>query len=135
MPSRLGTGPTPLSSSYQITRTPIAIINSTAGANADSAFASYDDNERTEWVNDSKLSTAWIEYILERPATVNEITLKLNNFRSRVYPLVVTVDGKEAFNGNTETTLGYYTIWCNPQTSSKVKIQLGGSSLVKANVT
>jgi hypothetical protein len=131
--SRLERGPTPLSSSYQMIRVPVTIISSTAGANADSAFASYDDNERTEWVNDGKMSTAWIEYTLERPATVNEITLKLNNFRSRIYPLSITVDGKEAFNGNTETTLGYYTIRCKPQTGSKVRIQLGSSSLDKAN--
>jgi hypothetical protein len=133
--SYLKRGPAPLTSSYTMTRTPVSIISTTAGAHADSAFASYDDNERTEWVNDGKLSTAWIEYTLERPATVNEITLKLNNFRSRVYPLIITVDGKEVFNGSTETTLGYYTIKCRPQTGSKVRIQLKDASLGKANDT
>jgi hypothetical protein len=131
--SYLKRGPTPLTPSYTMTRTPINIVSATAGARADSAFASYDDNERTEWVNDGKLSTAWIEYTLERPATVNEITLKLNNFRSRVYPLIITIDGKEVFNGNTETTLGYYTIKCQPQTGSKVRIQLRDASLAGAN--
>ena len=110
-----------------MTRTPIKIVSADAGANADSAFASYDDNERTDWVNDGKLSTAWIEYTLERQAVVNEITIKLNNFRSRVYPLLVTVDGKEAFNGNTQKTLGYYTIKCQPQTGKKIRIQLNSA--------
>jgi beta-galactosidase len=128
LPSYLDRGPTHLTPSYTATRAPINIISATAGANADSAFASYDDNERTEWVNDGKLSTAWIEYTLKRPATISEITLKLNNFRSRVYPLVITVDGKEAFNGNTQTSLGYYTIRCKPQTGSKVRIQLKDAS-------
>ena len=114
LPSRLERGPTPATPSYTITRTPINIVSATAGANADTAFASYDDNELSDWVNDGKLSTAWIEYTLEREATVSEITLKLNNFRSRVYPLIITVDGKEAFNGNTQTSLGYYTIKCKP---------------------
>jgi beta-galactosidase len=50
LPVHLERGPTPLTPSYNITRTPVAIIKSTAGAHADSAFASYDDNERTEWV-------------------------------------------------------------------------------------
>jgi hypothetical protein len=131
--SYLKRGPTPLTPSYTMTRTPINIVSATAGARADSAFASYDDNERTEWVNDGKLSTAWIEYTLERPATVNEITLKLNNFRSRVYPLIITVDGKEAFNGNTQTTLGYYTIKCKPLTGTKVRIQLKDASLTRSN--
>jgi hypothetical protein len=128
LPSYLDRGPTPSTPSYSATRTPINIVGATAGAHADSAFASYDDNERTEWVNDGRLSTAWIEYTLERPATINEITLKLNNFRSRVYPLRVTVDGKEAFNGSTGTSLGYYTIQCQPQTGSKIRIQLKEAS-------
>lgn len=135
VPSYLDRGPTPLTPSYTATRIPINIANATAGANADSAFASYDDNERTEWVNDGKPSTAWIEYTLEKPATLSEVTIKLNNFRSRVYPLIITVDGKEAFNGSTKTTLGYYTIKCKPQTGSKVRIQLkDASSNVNNNV-
>ncbi len=115
---------TPLTPSYNITRTPVTIIRATAGANADTAYASYDDNELSDWVNDGKLSTAWIEYELAREATVSEVTLKLNNFRSRVYPLIITVDGKEAFNGTTKTSLGYYTIKCTPQRGKKVRIQL-----------
>jgi hypothetical protein len=70
---------------------------------------------------------------LERIATVSEITLKLNNFRTRTYPLIITVDGKEVFNGSTQTTLGYYTIKCKPQTGKKVRIQLSGASRNKTN--
>lgn len=133
LPSNLKRGPTPSTSSFTITRAPVDVISSTAGAHADSTFASYDDNERSEWTNDGKLSTAWIEYDLERPATIKEITLKLNNFRSRIYPLIITVDGKEAFNGSTQTSLGYYTIQCKPQTGSKVRIQLASASTTKEN--
>jgi beta-galactosidase len=133
LPSKLERGPTPLSPSYTIIRKSIAITHATAGANADSAFASYDDNELSDWVNDGKLATAWIEYTLEREATVGEVTLKLNNFRSRVYPLVITVDGKEVFNGSTQTTLGYYTIQCTPQKGKTVRIQLAGQSATKDN--
>ena len=124
LPSLLGRGPTPATPSYKITRTPISITGATAGAHSDSAFASYDDNELSDWRNDGKLNTAWIEYTLEREATISEITLKLNNFRSRVYPLLITVDGKEIFNATTQTTLGYYTILCKPVKGKKVRIQL-----------
>ena len=132
LPSILKRGPTPATPSYNITRTPIAIVKATAGANADSAFASYDDNELSDWVNDGKLTTAWVEYDLERAATVSEITLKLNNFRSRIYPLIITLDGKEIFNGNTKTSLGYHTIQCSPQTGKKLRIQLTDASQSKA---
>jgi beta-galactosidase len=39
------------------------------------------------------------------------------------------------FNGNTQTSLGYYTIKCNPQTGKKLKIQLAATSQVKGNDT
>ena len=135
LPVYLSRGPTPATPSYTITRRPVAIVHANAGILADSAFASYDDNERTEWVSDGKLSTAWIEYDLERIATVSEITLKLNNFRSRIYPLIITVDGKEAFNGSTQTSLGYYTIKCKPQTGKKVRIQLSAVAQDNQNKT
>ncbi|MBC7826629.1 MAG: DUF4982 domain-containing protein [Chitinophagaceae bacterium] len=140
LPCNLQRGPTPLTPSYTITRMPIAIIAATAGAHADTAFQSYDDNELSDWVNDGKLSTAWIEYELERESTVSEVTLKLNNFRSRVYPLVITVDGKKAFAGTTRPSLGYYTIICNPQKGKKIRIQLatlskdeGGNTMVEVS--
>ena len=126
--SNLERGPTPLTPSFSVTRIPVSIVGAIAGANTDTAYQSYDDNELSDWVNDGKLSTAWIEYELEREATVSEITLKLNNFRSRVYPLVITVDGKEVFAGTSKTTLGYYTMVCKPQRGKKVKIQLATMS-------
>ena len=133
LPSVLKRGPTPAIPSYNITRKPVAIVKATAGAHADSAFASYDDNELSEWVNDGKLNTAWVEYDLEKTATVSEITLKLNNFRSRIYPLLITIDGKELFKGSTQTSLGYYTIKCTPQQGKKLRIQLADVSQSKAS--
>ncbi|HVF96939.1 MAG TPA: DUF4982 domain-containing protein, partial [Flavisolibacter sp.] len=140
LPVNLERGPTPSTPSYKQLRVPVAIVRATAGANADTAFASFDDNERTDWVNDGALSTAWIEYELERDATVSEVTLKLNNFRSRRYPLRITVDGKEAFAGVTPLSLGYITLTCKPQKGSKIRIQLatistdaGGAQMVEVS--
>ena len=124
LPSNLARGPTPASPSYVITRTAIKIVNVTAGAHADSAFKSYDDNELSEWHNDGKLETAWIEYELEREALVSEVTLKLNNFRSRIYRLQVLVDGNEIFSDSTKTSLGYFTAVCTPASGKKIRIRL-----------
>ena len=135
LPSHLDRGPTPLTPSFKMIRTPISIVSATAGANADTTYASFDDNELSDWVNDGKLSTAWIEYTLEREATVSEITLKLNNFRSRVYPLLITVDGKEVFNGLTQTTLEYYTVSCKPEKGTKVRIRLSGAAVNQGSNT
>ena len=124
LPSRLYRGPTPLTASYDITRLPLTIMKATAGVNGDSVFKSYDDNELSDWVNDGKISSAWVQYELENASSVTEITLKLNNFRSRSYPLLITVDGKEIFRGNTSTGLGYCTLLCKPQLGKKVRIEL-----------
>lgn len=128
LPSYLQRGPTPLTPSFKQTRTAIGIAKAIAGFNTDSAFASYDDNELSDWVNDGKLSNAWIEYELEREAVVSEVNLKLNNFRSRTYPLRITVDGKEVYNDTTQRSLGYFNAVCKPQKGRKVRIQLVQSS-------
>ena len=128
LPSHLERGPTPSSPSFQPFRTPVNIVKATAGANADSVDRSFDDNELSDWVNDGKLSTAWVEYELEKEATVSEVTLKLNNFRSRSYPLRITVDGEEVFNDVTSRSLGYVTLLCKPHKGRRVRIQLMSNS-------
>jgi beta-galactosidase len=136
LPCNLQKGPTPLTPSYTVTRKAVRIVSATAGAHADSAFASYDDNELSDWVNNGKLATAWIEYELEKETTVTEVNLKLNNFRSRSYPLLITLDGKELFNDTTQKSLGYFNAVCKPQTGKKLKIQLlHPSALTENNAT
>ncbi len=124
LPSNLAKGPTPLTPSYKNSRIALEIVKANAGANTDSAYKSFDDNELSDWYNDGRLNTAWMEYELGREATVSEVTIKLNNFRSRSYPIRITVDGKEVFVGNTQTSLGYFTAICKPQSGKKVRIEL-----------
>lgn len=126
-------GPTPATASFTVSRIPVKIISATAGCLTDSAFASYDDNEMTDWYNDGKLSTAWIEYELERTATISEVNLKLNNFRSKSYPLRILVDGQEVFKGNSEKSLGYFLAVCKPVSGKKVRIELIKAADVQAN--
>ena len=123
----LDRGPTPSGPSYTVSRTAIKIVGASAGSNADKAALSYDDNETTDWVNDGQAATAWIQYELERPAAVSEIALKLNNFRTRSYPIRITIDGKEVFMGATTRNLGYFTARFPPRTGRTVRIELTGT--------
>ena len=118
---------------FTIHRIPVKIIRATAGSLADSAFASYDDNERTDWYNDGKLSSAWIEYELERVAMISEVNLKLNNFRSKSYPLRILVDGQEVYRGISEKSLGYFLAVCKPVNGKKVRIELMNAAEVQLN--
>ena len=86
---RLDKGETPLTPSYTDTKRDIAIVSAEAGANRTETGNSHDDNELSEWANDGRLSTAWITYTLAEKASVDDICIKLNGWRSRSYPLEV----------------------------------------------
>lgn len=43
-------------------------------------------------------------------AEVNQVGLKLRGHRTATYPISVTVDGRQVWNGTTAANLGYYTI-------------------------
>src|SRR5438093_889858 len=112
--SHLGRGPTPAGDSVTPTRKPLRIVSATAGAGADKANLTFDDNELTGWKNDGKRATGWIQFELERPRNVNEVVLKLGGWRQKSYPLRITVDGKEAWSGVTPKSLGYVTLPLKP---------------------
>ena len=117
-------GPTPLTPSFIASRQTLPVVAVTAGANSDKAMASVDDNELSDWVNDGKIATAWIKYTLKEESIVNEVNLKLNNFRSKTYPLRILVDDKVVFEGKTERSLGYFKAMCKPAKGKTVTIQL-----------
>lgn len=134
LPSYLQRGPTPATPSFTVQRVPVPVTGATAGANAANAWKSYDDNELSDWINDGKLATAWIEYALQKEATISEVVLKLNNFRTRIYPIRISVDGKTIFSGPTTRGLGYFTATCTPARGKKLKIELLGGTGTKTDV-
>jgi beta-galactosidase len=115
---------TPKKPTYHPHRRSIEIINVSAGANDDQAKASIDDNELSDWTNDGRINTAWIEYTLATKSMVSAVSLKLNGFRTKKYPIRILLDGEEIFAGKTETSLGYFLAKCNPTAGSKVRIEL-----------
>lgn len=130
LPSILKRGPTPSTPSFTPIRTSLKIVSAIAGANQDRVNASFDDNELTNWSNDGKQSTGWITYTLANEAMVNEVSLKLNSFRTTSYSIKILVDGKEVYNGRTPTSLGYCTLAFNPAKGKAVTIQLAGVNSV-----
>lgn len=110
------------------TRVTLPIKSVIVGANQDKAKASYDDNELSDWVSDGKIQTAWAEYTLAKADFIDEIDVKLNNFRSRAYPLEIYVDDILIADIVTQPTLGYYTIALPKVKGKKVKLKLKGAS-------
>jgi hypothetical protein len=124
LPVNLQRGPTPPGASSTPTRRAVNIAGVTVGANAAQALLTYDDNEITEWANDGKLSTAWIEYQFTSPARVNAVTLKLTGWRNRAYTLRLTIDGQNVWQGLTQRSLGYVTLNFPAMTGRSLKIEL-----------
>jgi beta-galactosidase len=117
----------PATPSYRITRTPVAIASAKGGGNTEKIAQAYDDNEETTWSNGDVAGGAWAEFTLVRAAKLTELTVKLPGWRSRTYPLQVTLDGQEIWRGTTPTNLGYTTLPLNATKPGKVvRVQLVG---------
>jgi beta-galactosidase len=129
LPSYLDRGPTPRGDSFQMLRRPVRIVGVKAGTNADQAAQSFDDNERTSWSNGDDRDKGWIEYQLERPTNVSEITLKMGGWRNKSYPVRIKIDGNEVWSGDTEQSLGYITIPIKPRTGKTLAIELTGTTV------
>jgi hypothetical protein len=107
LPCILNRGETPSTPSYVDRFMTIDIASAKAGANADEATKSFDDNELSEWKNDGRLSTAWITYELDRPAAIDQISMKLTGWRQRSYPIEIFAGETLIWKGNTPKSLGY----------------------------
>jgi hypothetical protein len=130
----LDRGPTPAGSSVHTTRTSIEVASATAGSNADKAMLSHDDNETTSWSSDGQIANAWIEYTFAQPSAPTQMDIKLAAFRTRHYPLRVTLDGTTLYEGTTPNSLGYVTIPLqqgspHPMNGSHLRIALAGPAL------
>lgn len=128
----LDRGETPSTPSYTDKKQTVAIVSATAGANGASVGNSWDDNELSEWRNDGLLSTAWITYELAEPEAIDEISLKLTGWRQRSYPLQVVADGVVVWQGNTDKSLGYVSLFIkNPVKARRYTIRQVGSATDK----
>ncbi|MCR5840810.1 MAG: DUF4982 domain-containing protein [Bacteroidales bacterium] len=126
--ARLDRGETPQTPSYFDRCIDVEIVGATAGANAGSACASWDDNELSEWTNDGKLATGWITYKLGRMATIDEVCVKFTGWRMRSYPIEIYAGKELIWSGDTERTLGYVHIPVKPVMTREITLRLKGSA-------
>ena len=125
---RLTRGETPQGPSYTDVAVDVPIISATAGANAEKASFSFDDNELSEWSNDGHLTTGWITYQFGRMAQVDEVCIKLTGWRLRSYPLEIYAGNKLVFKGETPRSLGYVHLPVTPVMTREMTIRLAGSA-------
>ncbi len=128
LPLNLTNGATPTTPSYADTKLSVEIADVKAGANQEKAGYGHDDNERSEWTNDGRLSTAWITYTLKKPEVVDEVCMKLTGWRKRRYPIEIFADSTLVWEGETPISLGYVHLPLRPVQASTITIRLKGSA-------
>lgn len=128
LPGRLDRGETPQTPSYRDWAVDVEIVSATAGANADKAANSWDDNELSEWTNDGQLSTGWIRYELGRMAQIDEVCVKFTGWRMRSYPIEIYAGDELVWSGETPRSLGYVHIPVKPVMARDITIRLKGSA-------
>ena len=125
---RLDRGETPLTPSYTEKAKEVKIISAKAGHESGNASRSFDDNELSEWKNDGRLSTAWINYRLEKKSVIDNICLKLTGWRLRSYPLEIYAGKTLIWSGDTERSLGYIHLKPTKQVkTNEITIRLKGA--------
>jgi beta-galactosidase len=131
MTASLKRGPTPAGASYTASRIPVTITSATAGSNQADAGKSFDDDDYTSWAGDGVLANAWIKYTFDGPHPVSEVTMKLNGWRSKKYPIRILVDNKVVYTGTTPQSLGYVTIPFATTNGQSLTVQLNGTNTNK----
>ena len=125
---RLDRGETPQTPSYYDRCVDVEIVSATAGANADKAAASFDDNELSEWTNDGRLASAWITYRLGRMAQIDEVCVKFTGWRMRSYPVEIYAGDELIWEGETPRSLGYVHLPVKPVMTREITVKLKGAA-------
>ena len=128
---RLDRGETPQTPSYHDWAVDVEIVSAEAGANAEKAANSWDDNELSEWTNDGQLATGWIRYQLGRMAQIDEVCVKFTGWRMRSYPIEIYAGDELIWSGDTPRSLGYVHIPVKPVMTRDITIRLKGSAQYK----
>lgn len=129
---RLDRGETPSTPSYTDHKHTVKILSAEAGINSADAGKAFDDNEDTMWQNDGKLETAWITFTLEREAAINEITMRLQGWRSKSYPIEILAGDTKVWSGVTDKSLGYVHLNIDKPVKAKTyTVRLTGSTSQK----
>ena len=106
LPSILDRGETPEGPSFTQWREEVPILTAKAGSGNDVTL-SYDTYENTSWNSIGQLDSAWVAYTLAEKTRIDDICLKMHNFRGTSYPITVYADSIKVWEGWTPKSLSF----------------------------
>ena len=137
---RLDRGETPAGPSFRQWREEVPITRAIA-ASGEEVTKSYDNCENTSWESAGRLDSASVTYTLAENTRIDEICMKLKNFRSTTYPIAVyahqeKADGSEelveVWRGRTPKSLGFVHLPLkNTPAARRYTIRMVGTSSTK----
>ena len=105
----LDRGETPAEPSFRQWRREVPIESVTAGS-GEHPEATYDNMENTAWESDNAKDKAWITYTLSEAASIDDICIKMKNFRATTYPIAVYAGDVKVWEGWTPKALSFIHI-------------------------
>lgn len=107
--SRLDRGETPTMASFKQWRREVAIIDAKAGS-GDDVTQSYDTYENTCWTSAGDTDSAYVTYTLCENTKIDDICMKMKDFRSTSYPIAVYAGDSLVWKGWTPKSLSFIHI-------------------------
>lgn len=128
---RLERGETPKGPSFKQWRKEVAIIEAKAGSGND-VTNSFDTYENTAWESAGRIDSAWVSYTLCEKTKIDELCMKMKDFRSTSYPIAVFADGEKVWEGWTPKSLSFIHIPLkNAPVAQTYTIRMVGESTTK----
>lgn len=132
----LDRGETPATPSFVKSGRDVSIVAVEAGSNADDAPHAIDRNERTTWVSSPRPADAWITFTLSVPCPVDELVMKMGDWRNKSYPIEVLADGGPdeggepicIWRGSTPKSLSYVHVPLRGVTARRLTVRLVGAA-------
>ena len=109
----------------------MAILEAKAGSGND-ATLSFDTYENTAWESKPMKDSAWVSYTLCENTRIDEICMKMKDFRSTTYPIAIYADSVKVWEGWTPKTLSFVHIPLKDAPAARTyTIRMTGESTTK----
>ncbi len=129
---RLGKGETPATPSFKQWRRGVQIVSAECGKSKDDIKATWDDNELSTWESNNNAGEGWVTYTLAEKTKIDDICIKVKNFRATTYPIRIYAEGQIIWEGWTPKTLGYAHLKIKDMpVTDKITIKMAGESTSK----
>lgn len=93
---------------------------------------SFDTYENTDWTSSPQLDSAWVTYTLSEKTRIDDICLKMKNFRATSYPIEVYAGNQLVWRGVTPKAITFTHIpLVNAPVTDTYTIRLAAPSSTK----